>query len=73
MKDGVNIVDLDGQLTSLLEVANQTFLPPDIKLVKVSDQPVTVDKKVAEVSSNVISSIAVVVTTSVTGRSRAGG
>lgn len=61
MKDGVNIVDLDAQLSELLTTANQTFLPPDIKLVKVSDQPVTVDKKVAEVASNVISSIAVVV------------
>jgi multidrug efflux pump subunit AcrB len=61
MKDGVNIVDMNNELSKLLDSANETFLPPDIKLVKVSDQPVTVDNKVAEVSSNVISSIAVVI------------
>ena len=61
MKDGMNIAELDRGLQELFDQANATFLPPDIKLVKVSNQPVTVDRKIAEVSSNVISSIAAVV------------
>lgn len=61
MKDGVNIVELDQAISRMLATANEEFLPPDIRVVKASDQPVAVDKKVSEVVSNVISSIAVVI------------
>ena len=37
MKPGVNIVDLDSALSELLEEAPKTFLPPDIKIAKVSN------------------------------------
>jgi multidrug efflux pump subunit AcrB len=61
LKDGVNIVDLDESMTHMLATANDTFLPPDVLVSKASDQPVAVNKKVSEVVSNVISSIAVVI------------
>lgn len=61
MKAGVNIADLDEQMNALLATANQSFLPPDIRISKVSDQPEAVEKKVNEVISNVISSVVVVV------------
>jgi len=61
MKDGVNIVELDQAIGRMLETANDTFLPPDMLVVKASDQPLAVDKKVSEVVANVISSIAVVI------------
>jgi len=61
MKDGVNIVELNQAIDSMLSTANETFLPPDIKVSKASDQPEAVDKKVTEVVSNVISSVVVVI------------
>ena len=61
MKGGVNIVDLDDQMDALLATANESVLPPDIVLTKVSDQPKAVDKKVNEVISNVVTSVVVVV------------
>jgi multidrug efflux pump subunit AcrB len=61
MKDGINIVELNQAIKRMLETANDALLPPDIKVVKASDQPAAVDKKVSEVVSNVISSIAVVI------------
>lgn len=61
MKDGVNIVQLNQALQQMLSTANETFLPPDIKVSKASDQPKAVDKKVSEVVSNVISSVLVVI------------
>ena len=61
MKDGVNIVALNEAIERMLATANETLLPPDIRISKASDQPAAVDKKVSEVVSNVISSIAVVI------------
>jgi len=61
MKPGVNIVELDKALANLLDEAPKTFLPPDIKISKVSNQPVAVTKKVNEVVGNVVSSILVVI------------
>ncbi|VGO23456.1 efflux RND transporter permease subunit [Pontiella sulfatireligans] len=61
MKDGVNIVKLNEAISGMLATANDTFLPPDIKIAKASDQPAAVDKKVSEVVSNVISSIVAVI------------
>jgi multidrug efflux pump subunit AcrB len=61
MKAGANIADLDEQVNALLAAANQEFLPPDIVVAKVSDQPKAVEKKVNEVISNVITSVVVVV------------
>jgi multidrug efflux pump subunit AcrB len=61
MKPNVNIVELDKAMAELLDVAPKTFLPPDIKIVKVSDQPVAVNKKVNEVVGNVVTSIVVVI------------
>ena len=60
MKSGVNIVDLNEQVNDLLATANESLLPPDILVTKISDQPKAVDKKVNEVISNVVSSVVVV-------------
>ncbi len=61
MKPGVNIVNLDRALTELLDIAPKTFLPPDLRIAKVSDQPVAVGKKINEVISNVVSSVVIVI------------
>ena len=41
--------------------ANESFLPSDIRVAKVSDQPKAVEKKVNEVVGNVVTSVVVVV------------
>jgi multidrug efflux pump subunit AcrB len=61
MKPGVNIVLLDKAVDQVVAKAKATYLPPDIQVVRTSDQPAAVDQKIAEVSSNVVSSVVAVV------------
>ena len=61
MKPGVNIVDLDEAVTNLLENQLTGILPPEILVAKAANQPDAVEKKVSEVTSNVISSVVIVV------------
>ena len=41
--------------------AKTTYFPPDIEVIRTSDQPAAVEAKVQEVSTNVVSSVAVVI------------
>ena len=61
MKPGVNIVSLDKAVDQVVARAKANYLPPDIQIVRTSDQPAAVENKIAEVSSNVVSSVAAVV------------
>lgn len=61
MKPGVNIGSLDRGVASAIAKAKSTYLPPDIEVIRTSDQPAAVEAKVQEVSSNVVSSVAVVI------------
>ncbi len=60
MKPGQNIAWLGEAVDGLLNIANETFLPPDIIIQKVSDPPKFVQKKVSDVISNLIQAIALV-------------
>lgn len=60
MKPGQNISWLGDSVDALLETANQTFLPPDIRVQKVSDPPLFVEKKVSDVISNLLQAIGLV-------------
>lgn len=61
MKPGVNIGELDQGVSRAIEKAQSSYLPPDIEVVRTSDQPAAVEKKVHEVSSNVVSSVLAVI------------
>ena len=61
MKPGVNIGALDRGVAGAIEKAKASYLPPDIEVVRTSDQPEAVEKKVQEVSSNVVSSVLAVI------------
>ncbi|MEM7253435.1 MAG: efflux RND transporter permease subunit [Pseudomonadota bacterium] len=60
MKPGQNISWLGDSVDAMLETANQTFLPPDILVQKVSDPPFFVEKKVSDVISNLLQAIGLV-------------
>ena len=60
MKPGENISWLGEAVESLLETANQTFLPPDIRVAVVSNPPAFVEKKVSDVVDNLISAVVLV-------------
>ena len=60
MKPGQNITFLGDAVDDLLETANQTFLPPDLIIEKVSNPPLFVANKVADVLSNLQSAIILV-------------
>lgn len=61
MKPGVNIGALDRGVTEAIAKAKSTYLPPDMEVIRTSDQPAAVEAKVQEVSANVVSSVAVVI------------
>ena len=61
MKPGVNIGQLDDGIKAAIADAKTSYLPPDIEVIRTSDQPAAVEKKVQEVTANVISSILAVV------------
>ncbi len=60
MKPGENISWLGEAVDFLLETANQTFLPPDIRVARVSNPPAFVAKKIDDVVDNLISAIVLV-------------
>ena len=57
MKPGQNISWLGESVDWILETANDTFLPPDIRVAKVSDPPRFVEKKISEVVANLMEAI----------------
>jgi multidrug efflux pump subunit AcrB len=59
MKAGMNITDLGAAVDEVMAEAH-TFLPPDIRIKKVSNQPETVANKIAEVVGNLVDSILIV-------------
>ena len=61
MKPGVNIGQLDSGISEAIAKAASSYFPPDIKVVRTSDQPAAVEAKVQEVTSNVVSSVLAVV------------
>lgn len=60
MKPGENISELGEAVDRLLSSANDTFLPPDLIVTKVSDPPHFVNKKVEDVISNLQQAIGLV-------------
>ncbi len=60
MKPGQNITFFGEAVDQLLATANHTFLPPDIKVQKVSNPPEFVQKKVSDVVSNLMQAIVLV-------------
>lgn len=60
MKPGQNISWLGDAVDDLLATANSTFLPPDIRIEKVSNPPLFVEQKIADVVSNLIQAIGLV-------------
>ncbi len=60
MKGGMNITDLGGAVEDLLATANETLLPPDIRVAKIADQPLNVEKKISEVIGNLVDSVLIV-------------
>lgn len=61
MKGGKNIVDLGTEVRKAIDRARQSFLPADVKVALVSDQPRTVDKKIGEFMSNLYQAVLVVI------------
>ena len=57
MKPGQNISWLGASVDWLLASANETFLPPDIVVTKVSDPPLFVEKKISAVVGNLVSAV----------------
>lgn len=60
LKPGQNISEMGKAVEEMLATANDTFLPKDIRVEKVSDKPEIVDKKIAEVVDNLIDSVLIV-------------
>lgn len=60
MKPGQNISVLGDAVNEVLESANQTILPPDIRIEKVSNPPKFVEEKVQGVLSNLVQAIVLV-------------
>ena len=60
MKPGQNISVFGDAVDEILATANQTFLPPDIHVEKVSNPPLYVAEKVQGVLSNLIQAIVLV-------------
>ncbi len=60
MKPGQNISWLGDSVEWLLQTANDTFLPPDIRVATVSDPPRFVDKKISDVVGNLQEAIILV-------------
>ena len=60
MKPGKNITHLGDVVDRLLETANQTFLPPDIRVEKISDPPKVVQDKISAVVDNLMEAVVIV-------------
>ncbi|MGI9304309.1 MAG: efflux RND transporter permease subunit [Gammaproteobacteria bacterium] len=60
MKPGQNITAFGDSVDRLLATANETFLPPDIRIEKVSDPPLFVQQKINDVVSNLVQAIGLV-------------
>ena len=60
MKPGQNITWLGEAVDRLLATANDTFLPPDIRIEKVSNPPLFVQSKIDDVVSNLVQAIGLV-------------
>ena len=60
MKPGQNVSWLGDSVDWLLETANDTFLPPDIRVATVSDPPRFVEKKISDVVDNMLEAIILV-------------
>ncbi|NQT15474.1 MAG: efflux RND transporter permease subunit, partial [Planctomycetes bacterium] len=61
MKDGENITVLGEEVKELIERAHLTFLPRDIEVAVVSDQPKVVDDKVNDFVLNLLVAVVIVV------------
>lgn len=61
MKDGENITVLGEEVKTLLDRAHQTFLPPDVEVAVVSDQPRVVEDKVNDFVLNLLGAMVIVV------------
>lgn len=57
MKPGENITWLGDSVDRLLSIANDTFLPPDIRVEKVSNPPFFVQEKIDSVLSNLLQAV----------------
>jgi multidrug efflux pump subunit AcrB len=60
LKPGQNISEMGTAIDEILATANDTFLPKDIRIAKVSNKPEIVDKKIAEVVENLVDSVLIV-------------
>ncbi len=60
LKPGQNISEMGKAVDEVLATANDTFLPKDIRVAKVSNKPELVDKKVQEVVENLVDSVLIV-------------
>ena len=61
LKPGQNVTELGRAADAMLATANETFLPKDIRVEKVSDKPEMVDDKINMVVENLIDSVIIVV------------
>ncbi len=60
LKPGQNVSEMGKAVEAMLATANDTFLPKDIRVEKVSDKPEMVDKKISEVVDNLVDSVLIV-------------
>jgi len=60
LKSGQNITQLGDVVDQLLETANETFLPPDIRVKKISNPPASVANKIDEVVANLVDAVIIV-------------
>ena len=60
LKSGQNITELGDVVDRLLATANETFLPPDIRVQKISNPPAAVSNKIDEVVSNLVDAVLIV-------------
>jgi multidrug efflux pump subunit AcrB len=60
MKSGQNITQLGEVVDELLATANETFLPPDIIVKKISNPPASVAEKIDDVVANLVDAVIIV-------------
>lgn len=60
LKSGQNITQLGEVVDTLLATANETFLPPDVEVRKISNPPAAVEKKINEVVANLADAVIIV-------------
>ena len=60
LKSGQNITQLGEVVDQMLETANATFLPPDIRVKKISNPPAAVANKIDEVVANLVDAVVIV-------------